>query len=150
MNCEKCKKEVPDVLAKAWKEKYNTQLCKECLKVHIKELKEKNKYTIKLQGKDYLTHHGLLAKAHEIGLKSIVVELVLELCSAERYVSKCVVTMKDGGVFVDYGDADKTNVNKNIVPHILRMSNTRAENRALRLAIGDGRTSIEELGGKDE
>ena len=44
-------------------------------------------------------------------------------------------------------DACKGNVNPKIAPHIIRMAETRAVARALRLACNIGMCSVEELGG---
>ena len=57
--------------------------------------------------------------------------------------------MKDGTVFTGIGDADKNNVNSNIAKHILRMSETRSVNRALRLATNQAETSIDEITDND-
>ena len=55
---------------------------------------------------------------------------------------------KDGDCkfFTGYGDADSKNVNQTIALHKIRMAETRAVNRALRLATNIGMTSAEELG----
>lgn len=54
------------------------------------------------------------------------------------------------GVFTRIGDASKDNVNPKIAPHIIRMAETRAVARALRLACNNGMCSVEELGGDTE
>lgn len=53
------------------------------------------------------------------------------------------------GPFSGIGDASPDNVGKNIVPHIIRMAETRAKARALRDAVNVGATSLEELGDED-
>lgn len=102
---------------------------------------------ITLGGKTYVTQAGLLNEATKKGLKSIETEM-LEFKDQEIAVVKSKVTMKDGSTFTGYGDATKENVNSMIVKHLLRMAETRATNRALRLATNIGVTSIEELGGE--
>lgn len=103
---------------------------------------------INLNGKTYVTQAGLLAEAHNRGIQSIETEM-LEFRDQEIAVVKSRVTMKDGTTFTGYGDATKENVNSMISKHLLRMAETRATNRALRLATNIGMTSIEELGGAE-
>jgi len=106
-------------------------------------------YMIKLQGKDFITHRGLLAIAHDKGLHSIETELITEP-TAEIIVFKATAIMSTGvheKKFTGYGDASKSNVNAMVAPHMLRMAETRAINRALRLATNVGMCSTEELGG---
>ena len=55
-----------------------------------------------------------------------------------------------GKSFSDIGDANSKNVNPMIVPHIIRQASTRATARALRIGLGIGMCSFEELGGEDE
>lgn len=52
--------------------------------------------------------------------------------------------------FSGIGDASPQNVSRNIVPHLIRMSETRAKARALRDAVNVGATSLEELSGDDD
>lgn len=106
-------------------------------------------YIKELQGKKFITHQGLLWLAHKKGIGSIHTEMLTAALS-EVVIFKATVTMKDGGTYVGHGDADKNNVNGNIAVHKIRMAETRAINRALRLAVNCGMTSSDELGGKSE
>ena len=101
-------------------------------------------YIKSLQGKEFITHQGLLWMAHKKGLK----EVHTEIASLEPIIIlKATVVMQDGSSFQAYGDATDENVNAQIKPHKIRMAETRAVNRALRLATNLGMTSAEELGG---
>jgi len=105
-------------------------------------------YMINLQGKDFITHKGLLAIAHDKGLTSIETELITEP-TADIIVFKATAIMSTGlheKKFSGYGDATQSNVNAMVAPHMLRMAETRAINRALRLATNVGMCSSEELG----
>ena len=105
-----------------------------------------------LNGKTYVTQAGLLNEAHKKGLASVETELIT-FEDKKIAVVKSTVTIKTEEksgtkitMFTGYGDATPESVNKNIIPHLLRMAETRATNRALRLATNIGMTSIEELG----
>ena len=103
------------------------------------------KHIVKLQGKEFITHAGLLECAHAAGLTSITTEIV------ERTPEQCIMkatVMMGTKVFSAYGDADIKNVNSMIKLHMIRMAETRAVNRALRFATNIGMTSSDELGGK--
>jgi hypothetical protein len=106
--------------------------------------KEEDDY-IMLNGKKYTTHKGLLNNAYKKGLKSIITDFISY--ENDTAVMKSTVTMADDTVFTSYGDANPSNVNYNIAKHLIRMAETRATNRALRLATNQAETSIEELGG---
>jgi hypothetical protein len=96
--------------------------------------------------REVVTYAGLLNRAHQEGLKSIATTLVQAPSEANEMTAISmaeVVTEK--GVFRDYGDANPTNVDAMIIPHIIRMSVTRAKARALRDAINVGVVSLEEL-----
>lgn len=100
----------------------------------------------RLQGRDYLNHAGLLRVAHENGISRIETTLV----SWDHETSAAVVrAVAEGsrGTFSGYGDASPANVGKNIRGATLRMAETRAVNRALRLYTGLGMTTTEELPG---
>ena len=95
---------------------------------------------------------GLLAEAHERGLKSIDTELLdhgpwegkagNEQVTGLYAVVRATVVIEEiveGEVitktFTGIGDADPSNVGRNIRPHTVRMAETRAKARALRDAI---------------
>lgn len=104
------------------------------------------------QGKQYVLFAGLLDEAHQNGLRGIDTELV-QVPTAENgnvAVVKATVEMEDGRTFSGIGDASPENVGRNIVPHIIRMAETRAKARALRDAVNVGATALEELSDGDE
>jgi hypothetical protein len=89
---------------------------------------------------------GLLALAHEDGLKSVKTK-ILQLPTEENQktaVARARVRTSKGS-FTATGDACPTNVNRKIAPHIIRMAETRALARAFRLAVNIGAVAIEEL-----
>lgn len=109
------------------------------------EIKDRNGRVI--ETREVVTYAGLLNRAHQEGLKSIRTRLVQRpLAENEMTAISLAEVVTDKGVFRDYGDANPQNVDSRIVPHIIRMSITRAKARALRDAINVGVISMEELG----
>jgi hypothetical protein len=104
---------------------------------------------IRLQGKEYTTHAGLLMVAHEHGLSSVEVDLVNYDAESGEAIIKATAS-GERGTFTDYGDASPKNVGKLIVNATIRMASTRAISRALRLYLGVGMTCLEELPGKSK
>ena len=101
-------------------------------------------------GRRFVLYAGLLEEAHARGLRSIETEL-LQIPSPENgeaAIVKAVVRI-DEGKFSGIGDANPQNVGQAIVPHIIRMAETRAKARALRDAINVGVTALEELGDEE-
>lgn len=95
---------------------------------------------------DAITFRGLLHLAHEDGLASVRTELVQvpnEENGRTAVVRAVVRTRK--GVFSGIGDANASNVNRRIAPHLIRMAETRAVARALRIAVNVGAVAVEEL-----
>ena len=104
------------------------------------------------QGKQYVLFAGLLDEAHSRGLRGIDTELVQVPDDANGSVAivKATAEMDDGRRFSGIGDASPENVGRNIVPHLIRMAETRAKARALRDAVNVGATALEELSDGDD
>lgn len=106
-------------------------------------------YTVKLKGSTFIRYAGLLTLAHERGKLSISTEL--QTLDRDKgfvlFKATATVTLKDGSTvsFTGWGDATPKNVNKMIIPHLIRMAETRAKARALRDLVGCPYTAIEEL-----
>jgi hypothetical protein len=99
-------------------------------------------------GQDAVVYAELLAKAHDEGLKSIQTQILAQ--PTEENGHRCIVkaTVETGkGRFEGIGDADPSNVESFLVPHLIRVAETRAKARALRDAVNCGTTSFEELDG---
>lgn len=116
-----------------------------------------DEFKISQRGKVYVLYAGLLAEAHERGLRSIETELVQipDESNGNRAVVKAAVHMfatveaqngPDGQTFTGIGDASPENVGKAISAHLIRMAETRAKARALRDAVNVGAAAFEEIG----
>jgi|TARA_B100000085_G_scaffold284189_1_gene316617 hypothetical protein len=97
---------------------------------------------VELQGKQYPTHPGLLALAHAHGVETITTDL-LQYNDGEAILKAKVTGTR--GTFEAHGDASPSNVSRNIANAVIRMAETRAVNRCLRLYLGIGATTAEEL-----
>lgn len=112
----------------------------------------REEYIVNLRGKRYILFAGLLAMAHEQGLKEVREEIV-QIPSEENgnlAVTKATVLTEDGRSFSGIGDASPASVGKNIAVHVLRMSSTRAKARAFRDLCNVGEAALEELSDGDE
>lgn len=100
--------------------------------------------------KDIVTYQGLLSRAHDEGLKRVSTELVQVPSDSNDRTAIAKASVETGkGVFEAFGDANPGNVNPFIVPHLIRMAETRAKARALRDAVNVGILLVEELEGED-
>lgn len=99
--------------------------------------------------KEVVTYPGLLSKAHEEGLKEIRTSLVQPPTKENGMtaIAKALVVTEKGS-FEGLGDASPENVNSFIVPHLIRMAETRAKARSLRDAVNIGIVSFEEIDGE--
>ena len=95
-----------------------------------------------LRGKRYILHTGLLRLAHEHGPVNIDTTIVSYAgVGAEAVVTATVSGPR--GTFTDVGDASPENTKLRTAT--LRLASTRAINRACRLYLGLGMTSLEEM-----
>ena len=118
----------------------------------------RDEFLITRQGKQYVLFAGLLDEAHTRGLVGIDTELVQvpEENNGQVAIVKATVQIEDAGgsgelrTFSGIGDASPQNVSRNIVPHLIRMAETRAKARALRDAVNVGATALEEISDGDD
>jgi hypothetical protein len=112
----------------------------------------REEFFIERQGTRYVLFQGLLDEAHNRGLRGIDTELVQVPDDSNGNVAivKAACEMDDGRRFSGIGDASPENVSRNIVPHLIRMAETRAKARALRDAVNVGATALEELSDGDD
>lgn len=97
--------------------------------------------------KEVALYAGLLAKAHNEGLKGIRTELVQVPLADNDHTAIVSAKVETGkGIFCGIGDAHEGNVNHRIAPHLIRMAETRAKARALRDAVNIGVVALDELG----
>ena len=104
------------------------------------------------QGKQYVLYQGLLDEGHSLGLRAIDTDLIQvpEESNGNVAIVKATAEMEDGRHFSGIGDASPENVGRNIIPHLIRMAETRAKARALRDAVNVGATALEELSDGDD
>jgi len=112
----------------------------------------REEFFIERQGKRYVLFQGLLDEAHSRGLRGIDTELIQVPDDSNGNVAivKATAEMEDDRRFSGIGDASPHNVGRNIVPHLIRMAETRAKARALRDAVNVGATALEELSDGDD
>lgn len=98
--------------------------------------------------KETIAYAEILKIAHEEGLKSIATELLLQPSEANGRLCIVKATVEtDRGRYEGLGDADPRNVEDFLLPHLIRVAETRAKARALRDAVNVGIISVEELDG---
>jgi hypothetical protein len=104
-------------------------------------------FLVERQGKQFALYAGLLDLAHQEGLRAITTELVQAPTEANGQVAICrAIVVTEKGTFTGLGDACPSNVARLMVPHLVRLAETRAKARALRDAVNVGMAAVEELG----
>src|SRR3972149_2047459 len=112
----------------------------------IKNLEFKNDKGQVVDTTEAVSYQGLLALAHEDGLKRVFTEVVqLPTKENEKTAVFLAEVETKKGTFRDYGDANPQNVNYKIAPHTIRMASTRTKARAFRDAVDIGVVWAEEL-----
>jgi SWIM zinc finger len=102
-----------------------------------------SKWIKKIHGKDFISYEGLLAMAHEKGLKEMGAAFIS--VTETLALAYAWATFKGGKSFWEAGDATPTNVHFQVKPHFPRLALTRAKARVLRDALNIGMVSVEEL-----
>jgi hypothetical protein len=104
-------------------------------------------FLVTRQGSTFITYRGLIHLAHQQGLSATSTQLV-QLPTAENGMTAVVQALvtTERGTFAGLGDASPGSVPAMIQPHLLRMAETRAIARALRVAVDAAFTALEELG----
>src|SRR5438067_10170407 len=106
----------------------------------------KREFVINRHGKDYVLYAGLLDEAHQQGLRAIKTQLVQVPSAQNGNVAICIAEVTtDKGTFTGIGDADPTNVNRQMINVLIRFAETRAKARALRDAVNVSMVAFEEL-----
>lgn len=107
-------------------------------------------FMIERNGKTYVLYAGLLELAHQEGLSEIETTIVQMPHAGNDNTAVVVARVRtERGTFTEIGDADPTNVNRMMLPHLLRMASTRAKARALRDAVNVGVVALEEVADGD-
>ncbi len=101
--------------------------------------------------KDFVTLPGLVTVAHSAGLESVETTLLQSPTDAngQTAIVRAVATGK-AGTFSGLGDANPKNVNRKVAPHLLRVAESRAIARCLRLFGNVQAVALEELGEDDD
>lgn len=112
----------------------------------MSEHKLPGKFVKKIQGKDFVLFEGLLEMAHAAGLKRVETQL-LQAPHKDNDMLAIVraVIETDSGVFSALGDASPESAERPMQPHLVRLADTRAIARAMRIAVNVGMTAVEEI-----
>jgi hypothetical protein len=121
------------------------------------EVRVPREYVITQQGRDYVLAAGLIAGLHQLSAGHFDVETRIEQLPAADNGMLAVCSAKVSVFAPDdadrvlrsatgIGDASPQNVGRLIIPHLVRMAETRALSRALRTLLNVGAAALEELG----
>ena len=118
--------------------------------VTLSDKEKKEKGYVLLQGKWYATYKVLLDTAHSLYHNNFSVQTeIIEIDKDKKFaLVQAIVNIRTAtGIqtFSSYGDADPSNLASNMQSAYIRMADTRAVCRALRLATNIADTSLEEM-----
>lgn len=103
-----------------------------------------------IKGREFVTFAGLLELAHGDDLTVIETELIQHPSKDNGQTAIAHAKVRTAtGSFSGIGDASPVNTKPHMLPHSIRLAETRALVRALRWATNTGKAAIEELG-RDE
>jgi hypothetical protein len=100
-------------------------------------------FIVQIQGKPYVTYHGLLHLAQSQGLLSLTA--VFTTVTDTVALATARAEFHDGRVFTEAADSTPDNVGKQVKPHWRRMALVRAKARVLRDALNVAMVALEEL-----
>jgi len=157
--CQVCNNNISEQVKKYSMDRFNKPLCIECQKFEKGEGFREPQQPMR---NELPSHQELVMMAHKYGKGLVSIETeelpaesfkgVTNSGNTQEYLMykfkatvKCINKEGNNQLFTAHGDAHEFNVTKNIFPHLYRMAETRAINRALRLMLGEGVTA-EELG----
>lgn len=112
-----------------------------------RKLMEEN-WIVNKRGVEFIKFGGLLWLAKQENLKEVRTEPILMDHENHFYIYRAIVS-GDSGQYQATGDASRANTGKLIWGALIRMAETRAVVRALRLYTGTGLTALEELPAND-
>ena len=115
---------------------------------HIRTVEVHDRTGNVVGSKDVVLYAGLLSQAHEEGLARVrtsILQIPTEENGRLAILKAEVETSK--GLFEAIGDASPESVGEDLIPHLIRVAETRAKARALRDAVNVGVVSFEELDG---
>ena len=101
-------------------------------------------HIVNLKGKEYVLFSGLLDLAHRNGLESLTSRIIHFDMEKGECVHEASATGARGS-YIAHGDSTPENTGKMVASAFIRMSETRSYARVLRLYLGTGMCSKEEL-----
>jgi hypothetical protein len=102
-----------------------------------------SEFIVQIQGKPYVTYHGLLHLAQRQGLLSLTAAFTTVTDTVALAFARA--EFHDGRVFTEAADSTPDNVGKQVQPHWRRMALVRAKARCLRDALDIAMVAVEEL-----
>jgi hypothetical protein len=100
-------------------------------------------FFVELHGKQFITFGGLLAMAHDKGLRRLSARFIS--VTPELALAEAIAEFANGLTCSEAADATPKNVHERIRPHFPRLALTRAKARALRDALNISMVAVEEL-----